>query len=62
LGEKVPDWKPSRVNNKQSLVRNSAETGKILNRVVMMNAAMTLGAAIAIVVGLVVACRRSTFM
>ena len=35
--------------------RNSVETVMVLNRVVMMNSAMTLGAAIAVVVGLVVA-------
>jgi len=62
LGEKVPDWKFPRVNDKQSFIGNSVETGKILNRVIMMNAAMTLAAAMAIVVGLVVACRRSVFM
>jgi hypothetical protein len=55
FGRKVPDWKFPRVNDKQSFVRNSVETGKILNRVVM-NAAM------AIVVSVVVACRRSAFM
>jgi hypothetical protein len=62
LGEKVPDWRFPRVNDKQPFVRNSVDTGKILNRVVMMNAAMTLGAAMAIVVDLVVACRMSAFM
>ena len=51
LGEKVPGRKSPRVNDKQSFVRNNVETGRILNRVVM-----------AIVVGLVVACRRSAFM
>ena len=60
-GEKIPDWK-FRVNDKQSFIGNSVETEKILNRVVMMNAAITVGAAMAIVVGLVVACRRSVFM
>ena len=62
LGEKVPDWRFLRVNDKQPFVRDSVETGKILNRVDMMNAAMTLGAAMAIVVDLVAACRRSAFM
>jgi hypothetical protein len=33
-----------------------------LNRVVMVDAAMTLRVVMAIVVGLVVACRRSAFM
>jgi hypothetical protein len=61
LGEKVPDWRFPRVNDKQPFVRNSVDTGKILNRVVMMNAVMTLRAAMAIVVDLVVAseCQHS---
>jgi hypothetical protein len=62
LGEKVPNRKFSRVNDKQSIAGNSVETGKIWNRIVMMNSAMTLGVAMAIIVGLVVAWRRSAFM
>lgn len=61
-GEKVPNWRFSRVNDEQSIVRNSVETGKIWNRIVMMNSAMTLGVAMAIIVGLVVAWQRSEFM
>jgi hypothetical protein len=41
FGEKVLDWKFPRANDKQSFARNNVETGKILNRLVMMNAAMT---------------------
>jgi hypothetical protein len=59
---KVPDWKFPRVDGKQSFGRNSVETEEILNRVVMMDAVMTLGAVMAIVVSFVVACRRSAFM
>jgi hypothetical protein len=62
LGEKVPDWKFSKVNDKRSFARNSVGKGKILNRVVMMDSAMTLGATIAVVVDLVAAWRRSAFV
>jgi hypothetical protein len=44
-----------RVNDKQSIARNSIETGKIWKRVDMMNSAMTLGVAMAVTGGLVVA-------
>jgi hypothetical protein len=59
LGEKVLNWKFLRVNDKQSIARNSIETGK---RVAMMNSAMTLGVAVAVTGGLVVAWRKSAFM
>jgi hypothetical protein len=44
-----------RVNDKQSIARNSIETGKIWKRVDMMNSAMTLSVAMAVTGGLVVA-------
>ena len=38
----MPEWKFLKVNDKEAFARNNFETGKILNKVVMMNAAMTI--------------------
>ena len=59
LGEEVPEWDFPKINDRDTFARNNLETGKILKKVVMLNAAMAVGVITAVAMGLVIAWRRS---